>query len=47
VGEVVAVISSDEGSKKDIPAWIRKAGHEFLGTEDVGGATRFVCRRAR
>ncbi|HXE71732.1 MAG TPA: sulfurtransferase TusA family protein, partial [Candidatus Nitrosotenuis sp.] len=45
VGEVVAVISSDEGSKKDIPAWIRKAGHEFLGTEDVGGATRFVCRR--
>ena len=47
VGDILAVISADEGSKTDIPAWIKKAGHEFLGTEDVDGPTRFVCRKAR
>jgi TusA-related sulfurtransferase len=45
VGDVVAVISSDEGSKKDIPLWIQKAKHEFLGPELVEGATRFICRK--
>ena len=33
VGDVIAVISSDEGSKKDIPAWIAKAQQEFIGEE--------------
>lgn len=47
VGDVLAVVSSDEGSKKDIPAWIAKARHEFLGAEEVDGATRFLCRKAR
>jgi TusA-related sulfurtransferase len=47
VGDVLAVVSSDEGSKTDIPAWVKKAGHEFLATQDAGGATRFVCRKAR
>ena len=47
VGDVVAVISSDEGSKKDIPAWIAKAQQEFLGTEPGPGATRFIVRKVR
>ena len=47
VGDVLAVISSDEGSKKDIPAWIAKARQEFVGMEEVEGATRFVCRKVR
>ena len=45
VGDVLAVISGDEGSKKDIPAWIAKAKHEMLGTEPVESATRFICRK--
>jgi TusA-related sulfurtransferase len=45
VGDVLAVISSDEGSRKDIPAWIAKAKHELLGTEPVEAATRFICRK--
>lgn len=45
VGDVLAVISSDEGSKKDIPLWLAKAKHELIGTEPVEGATRFVCRK--
>ena len=27
VGDVLAVISTDKGSKTDIPAWVDKAGH--------------------
>ena len=45
VGDVLAVISSDDGSKKDIPLWLAKAKHELLGTEPVEGATRFICRK--
>jgi tRNA 2-thiouridine synthesizing protein A len=45
VGDVLAVLSADEGSKKDIPAWLAKAKHEFLGAEPVENATRFVCRK--
>ncbi len=47
VGDVIAVISSDEGSKKDIPAWVAKAKQEFLGMEEINGATRFICRKAK
>lgn len=31
VGDVLAVISSDNGSKTDIPAWVAKAGHRLVG----------------
>ena len=47
IGDVIAVISSDEGSKKDIPAWVAKAGQEFVGTEPTEGATRFVVRKIK
>jgi TusA-related sulfurtransferase len=47
IGDIVAVISSDEGSKKDIPAWVAKAGQEFLGTEPAEGATRFIVRKIK
>lgn len=47
VGEVIAILSSDEGSKKDIPAWLAKAKQEFLGMEDAGSATRFLCRKIK
>lgn len=47
VGDVLAVISSDEGSKKDIPAWIEKAKQEFIGVEEIEGATRFICRKIK
>ena len=26
VGDVIEVLSSDEGSKSDIPAWVRRRG---------------------
>ena len=47
VGDLLEVLSSDEGSRTDIPAWIRKAGHEMVEVADEDGFARFVVRKAR
>ena len=45
VAGVLVVLSSDPGSAKDIPAWIQKARHEFIGAFPEQGYTRFVVRK--
>ncbi len=45
VGDVIAVLSSDAGSNKDIPLWIEKARHEYLGAFPADGYTRFLVRK--
>ncbi len=47
VGQVFEVLSSDEGSKTDIPAWVAKARHELLDVVPDDGYMRFVVRKAR
>lgn len=47
IGDTIEVLSSDEGSKTDIPAWVAKAGHEFVAVADEDGYSRFVIRKAR
>ena len=40
VGQVLQVVSDDEGIKKDMPAWCETTGHEYLGLEEeVNGNT--------
>lgn len=33
VGEILEVISDDEGIVEDMPSWCKMTGHEFLGIE--------------
>ncbi len=47
VGQVVAVYSTDSGSKTDIPLWVKKAGHELIGIYEREGYTEFVVRKTR
>ena len=47
VGTVIAVLSSDAGSRTDIPAWTTKAKQELLDVEDEDGYAKFVVRKAR
>jgi tRNA 2-thiouridine synthesizing protein A len=47
LGDVVEVLSSDEGSKTDIPAWVAKAKHELVEVVPEDGYTRFLVRKAR
>lgn len=47
VGQVIALLSSDQGSKADIPEWVEKAGHKLLAVEEEDGVTRFIVEKAR
>lgn len=47
VGEVLEVLSSDSGSKRDIPAWAQKAGHEVVGIFPEQGYDRILVRKAK
>lgn len=48
VGETIEVWSTDQGSRKDIPFWVQKAGHELVGVfDDPSGYARFVVRKLR
>lgn len=46
VGSVIEVLSSDAGSKTDIPAWVTKASHEMVAIQPVDGAARFIVKKA-
>lgn len=45
VGDVYEVLSSDAGSRTDIPAWIAKAKHQLVGVVDEQGFARFIVRK--
>jgi TusA-related sulfurtransferase len=47
VHDVIEVLSSDEGSRSDIPAWVAKAGHEMVEVLEDEGFAHFVIRKAR
>ncbi len=47
VGDVIAVRSSDKGSKVDIPKWIEKAGHRLISVETLDGFDEIVVEKAR
>lgn len=47
VGQVFEVLSSDEGSKTDIPAWVAKAKHDLVAVIPDDGFARFIVRKAR
>ena len=47
VGEVIEILSSDQGSKRDIPLWVSKAGHILQGITDRQGYTSIVVKKAR
>jgi TusA-related sulfurtransferase len=34
IGQVLEVVSDDEGIKQDMPAWCETTGHGFLGLEE-------------
>lgn len=45
VNGVLAVLSSDPGSLRDIPAWVQKAKHEMVSIITEQGYTRFIVRK--
>ena len=47
IGDVLAVYSSDNGSRTDIPKWIEKAGHELVAVERRDGFDEIVVVKRR
>ncbi len=47
VGDVIEVLSSDAGSRTDIPAWTAKAKQELVGVIEEPGYARFVVRKVK
>ena len=45
-GEVMEVLSADEGTKQDIPKWATKKGHEYMGTVEESGFFKIYLRKA-
>ena len=43
-GQVLEVLSDDEGIKKDMPAWCQSTGHEMLGLEEEGTTPKRVYK---
>lgn len=47
VGDVLAVYSTDAGSRTDIPKWVEKAGHELIGVVTRDGYDEIVVGKRR
>lgn len=46
VGQILEVLSDDEGIKVDMPNWCKSTGHEFLGIEEeVPGEYKVYVRK--
>ena len=47
IGDIIAVYSSDKGSKTDIPKWIEKAGHRLVSLDARDGFDEIVVEKRR
>lgn len=47
VGGVMEVLASDTGTLKDLPAWSKKMGHDYLGSVDDAGHLRLFLRKMK
>jgi TusA-related sulfurtransferase len=44
-GQILEVQSDDDGIEKDMPAWCRKTGNEYLGLIGQGAEYRVFVRK--
>jgi TusA-related sulfurtransferase len=44
-GQIIAVYSSDSGSRTDIPKWVEKASHRLVGVETRDGYDEIVVEK--
>jgi tRNA 2-thiouridine synthesizing protein A len=45
--QVLKIIATDPGSKKDFDAFCRQTGHELLSLQDENGAITFFIKKRR
>ncbi len=47
IGQVLEVISDDEGIKEDMPAWCKRTGNEFQRIEEREGEYRVYVKKLK
>lgn len=45
-GQILAISATDQGAKRDIPAWAEKTGNTLLDMIEENGALTFYVRKA-
>jgi len=45
-GQVLEVLSDDEGIKEDMPHWCKATGNEFLGIQEEKGVYRVFVKKS-
>jgi len=44
-GQIMEVLSADEGTRRDIPKWCTKKGFEYLGTIEESGYYKIYLKK--
>ena len=47
IGDELEILSTDQGSANEIPEWVNKVGHEYLGTTEEGGVWHVVVKKSK
>ncbi len=47
VGGVMEVLATDSGTTKDLPAWSKKMGHEYLGVLEEPGFMKLYVKKMK
>ena len=47
VGEILEIRASDPATKDDLPVWVKRVGHEYLGTLEGEGFFRLFIKRRK
>jgi tRNA 2-thiouridine synthesizing protein A len=47
VGDELELLSTDKGSVSDVPEWVKKVGHEFLGAREESGVWHLTVKKAK
>jgi tRNA 2-thiouridine synthesizing protein A len=47
VGEIMEVLATDSGTQKDLPAWARKMGHDYLGFVEEPGYLKLFVKKLK
>ena len=43
-GQILEILSTDKGTRNDLPAFAKKGGHEYLGEKEDDGFIRFYLK---
>ena len=47
IGDEIEVLSTDIGSAKDIPEWVKRGGHEYISTVEKNGVWHITVRKGK